>query len=50
MNANIPTRVGQRVSPNIWNELTEEKQGNIIEAAKTIYGNYLTALKAIDKA
>jgi malate dehydrogenase len=50
VNVNIPTRVGHRIGPNIWDELTEEEQGNIIDAAKAIHINYMVGLKAVGKA
>jgi len=50
VNVNIPTRVGRRIGPNIWDELPEAEQGNIIEAAKAIYANYLMGLEAVGKA
>jgi len=50
VNVNIPTRVGKRIGPNIWDELTEEEQDNVIEAAKAIYANYQTGLEAVGKA
>ena len=50
VNVNIPTRVGMWIGPNIWDELTEEEQDNIIEAAKAIYANYQTGLEAVGKA
>ena len=50
VNVNIPTRVGRRIGPNIWDELLEAEQGNIIEAAKAIYTNYLMGLEAVGKA
>jgi len=49
VNVNIPTRVGQSLGPNLWDELTEGERGNIIEAAKAIYANYLTAVDAVEK-
>ncbi len=50
VNVNIPTRVGRRIGPNIWDELPEAEQGNIIEAAEAIYANYLMGLEAVGKA
>lgn len=50
VNVNIPTRVGHRIGPNICDELTEEEQGNIIDAAKAIHINYMVGLKAVGKA
>jgi malate dehydrogenase len=50
VNVNIPTRVGHRIGPNIWDELTDEEQGNIIDAAKAIHINYMVGLKAVGKA
>jgi malate dehydrogenase len=49
VNVNIPTRVAQRIGPNIWDELTEEEHGDIIDAAKAIHANYMMALKAVGK-
>ena len=50
VNVSVPTRVGQRIGPNIWDELAEEERGNITEAAKAIHANYLTGLEAVGKA
>jgi malate dehydrogenase len=50
VNVNVPTRVGNRIGPSIWDDLTDEERGNIIEAAKAIYENYMTGLKAVEKA
>ncbi len=50
VNVNVPTRVGNRIGPSIWDDLTDEERGNIIEAAKAIYENYMTGLKAVGKA
>jgi len=45
VNVNIPTHVGQHLGPNLWDDLTAEEQGNIVEAAKAIYANYRTAVE-----
>jgi malate dehydrogenase len=50
VNVNIPTRVGRVIGPNIWDELTEEEQKDIIGAAKAIHANYETSLRAVGKA
>ncbi len=50
VNVNIPTRVGNELGPNLWDELSEEDRANIGEAAKAIYANYQTGLKAVGKA
>lgn len=50
VNVNVPTRVGRELGPNIWDELSEEDRANISEAAKAIYANYQTGMKAIGKA
>jgi malate dehydrogenase len=50
VNANVPTRVGREIGPNIWDELSEEDRSNIAEAAKAIYANYQTGMKAVGKA
>ena len=50
INVNIPTRVGKELGPNIWDELSEEDRANIAEAAKAIYANYQTGMKAVGKA
>jgi malate dehydrogenase len=49
VNANVPTRVGKRIGPSIWDDLTNEERTNIIEAANAIYENYMTGLKAVGK-
>ncbi len=50
VNVNIPTRVGRKIGPSIWKELTDEERSNITEAAKAIYDNYLTGLEVTVKA
>jgi malate dehydrogenase len=50
VNVNVPTRVGKRIGPSIWGDLTDEERANIIEAAEAIYENYVTGLKAVRKA
>jgi malate dehydrogenase len=50
VNVNIPTHVGKRIGPNLWDELTAEEQGNIVEAAKAICANYQTGLEAVGRA
>lgn len=49
INVNVPVRVGKTLGKNIWDELTGEEQGNIVEAAKAIYANYRTGMKAVGK-
>lgn len=50
VNVNIPTRVGERIGPNLWNELSASEQSNIIEAAKAIYANYQSGFEAVGRA
>ncbi len=50
VNVSIPLRVGERLGPNIWNELTDDERANIIKAARAIYENYLLGITAIEKA
>lgn len=50
VNFNVPTRVGKGLGPNIWDELSDEERANIAEAAKAIYANYQTGMKAVGKA
>lgn len=50
VNVNIPIRVGKRLGPNLWKELSAEEQSNIFEAAKAIYENYVTGIAAVEKA
>ncbi|MFQ6052948.1 MAG: malate dehydrogenase [Candidatus Bathyarchaeia archaeon] len=50
VNVNIPTHVGESLGPSLWDELTAEEQGNIIDAAKAIYANYLTGIEAVETA
>lgn len=47
VNVNIPTHISQRFGPSLWNDLTADEQGNIIEAAKAIYENYVIGVKAL---
>jgi malate dehydrogenase len=47
VNVSVPTYVGLELGPNMWNELAEEEQANIIEAAKAIHANYLMSLEAV---
>jgi malate dehydrogenase len=49
VNVNIPTHVGQRMGPNLWDELTKEEQGNIVEAANAIFSNYRLGIEAVGK-
>ena len=50
VNVNVPTKVGAEIGPNIWDQLPAEEQDNITIAAKAIYENYQTGLKAVGKA
>jgi len=50
VNVNVPTRVGLKLGPNMWDTLPREEQANIVEAAKAIHANYLTALRAVGKS
>jgi malate/lactate dehydrogenase len=50
INVNVPTHVGLELGPNMWDELPEEEQASIVEAAKAIHANYLTGLRAVGKA
>ena len=49
INVNVPVRVGKTLGKNIWDNLTGEEQGNITKAAKAIYTNYRTGMKAVGK-
>ena len=49
VNVNIPIKVGRRLGPSIWEELTAEEQKNITEAAKAIYENYQMGVAALEK-
>jgi hypothetical protein len=42
--------VARALGPNLWDELSEEDRVNIADAAKAIYANYQTGLKAVGKA
>jgi malate dehydrogenase len=43
VNISIPTLVGEKIGPNIWDKLLKEEQENIKFAAKAIYENYTLA-------
>lgn len=47
VNVSVPTHVGLKLGPNIWDELFEEERENIIRAAEAIYANYLLSLEAV---
>ena len=49
VNVSIPTHVGQSLGPNLWDELTAEEQGKIVEAAKAIHTNYLIGVEAVEE-
>jgi malate dehydrogenase len=49
VNLSIPTHVGKKIGPNLWDELLEEEKKNIEEAAKAIYSNYRMALEAVGR-
>ncbi len=50
MNVSIPLRVGERLGPNMWEDLTDDEKEKIIRAAKAIYENYLLGVSALEKA
>ena len=50
VHVSIPTRLGKKIGPNIWDKLTSEEKANIIDAGKAIYANYKTSLEACGKA
>jgi len=43
VNVSVPTRVGNSIGPNYWDELTEEERAAIVESAKAIHSNYMMA-------
>jgi malate dehydrogenase len=49
VNVSVPTRVGNKIGPNIWDALTEEERKAIKGSAKAIYESYLDGLKAVGK-
>ena len=49
VNVNVPIHVGWSLGPDLWEELTEEEQRAIIEAAKAIYKTYRLGLEALEK-
>ena len=50
VNVNVPTHVGLELGPNMWDELPEEEQADIVRAAEAIYANYITSLEAVGEA
>jgi malate dehydrogenase len=46
VNVSIPTRVGNKIGPNIWSKLLEVERQAINDAAKAIYNNYLVSAPA----
>jgi malate dehydrogenase len=49
VNVNVPIHVGRSLGPDLWDELTEEEQKAIIEAARAIYDTYRLGLEALGK-
>jgi malate dehydrogenase len=49
VNVSIPTRVGNKIGPNMWSKLLEEEKQAISDAAKAIYDNYLVSIKSLEK-
>jgi malate dehydrogenase len=48
VNVSVPTIVGSKIGPNIWDKLTQSEQADIKTAAKAIYGNYKLALESLN--
>ena len=48
VNVSIPTLVGSRIGPNIWDKLMPSEQANIKTAAKAIHENYTLAFNYLD--
>jgi malate/lactate dehydrogenase len=49
VNVGIPTQLGMKLGPNLWNELTFEEQKNITSAARQIHSNYVIGVEALEK-
>jgi malate dehydrogenase len=47
VHVSVPTVVGSKIGPNIWDKLTLNEQADIKTAAKAIYGNYKLALESL---
>ncbi len=50
VHVSVPTVVGSKIGPNIWDKLTLSEQADIKTAAKAIYGNYKLALESLSLA
>lgn len=50
VNVSVPTHVGKRMGPNLWDELIDEEHNNIIEAAKAIHESYMIGMESVGKA
>jgi malate dehydrogenase len=50
VNVSVPTHVGEKIGPNLWDQLTDIERDNIKKASKAIRANYLTGLEAVGKA
>jgi malate dehydrogenase len=48
VNVSIPTRVGDKIGPNLWNKLLEEERQAITDSAKAIYENYLLSFRSME--
>jgi len=47
VHVSVPTIVGSKIGPNIWDKLTLDEQADIKTAAKAIYSNYRLALESL---
>jgi malate dehydrogenase len=50
VNVSVPTHVGEKMGPNLWDELTDREHANILEAAKAINENYRIGLESVGKS
>jgi malate dehydrogenase len=48
INISIPTLLGSKIGPNIWDKLTPSEQADIKIAAKAIHENYTLALDSLN--
>jgi hypothetical protein len=44
----VPVRLSSTLGPSLYNVLSKDERDGIVEAAKTIYQNYITAIENLE--
>ena len=49
VHVSVPTKIGKKIGPSLWEYLSEYEKNMVLKAAKSIYDTYLKCLKSIEK-